>query len=85
MRNYGFNCMYAVRNSDISDTGCPIKTQLKWKNFDTQLVFIYNTFNYKPKISTKPQNADFDFSGLQIYLRPGKVPFATVPNIRLAR
>ena len=27
----------------------------------------------------------FDFSGLQIYLRPGKVPFATVPNIRLAR
>ena len=22
---------------------------------------------------------------LQIYLRPGKVPFATVPNIRLAR
>ena len=27
----------------------------------------------------------FDFSGLQIHLRPGKVPFATVPNIRLAR
>ena len=27
----------------------------------------------------------FDFSGLQIYLRPGKVPFATVLNIRLAR
>ena len=26
----------------------------------------------------------FDFSGLQIYLRPGNVPFATVPNIRLA-
>ena len=29
------------------------------KNFDTHLVFICNTFNYKPKISMKPQNADF--------------------------
>ena len=24
VRNYRFNCMYAVRNSDISDTGCPM-------------------------------------------------------------
>ena len=32
---------------------------LEVKNFDTQLVFICNTFNYKPKISTKPQNVDF--------------------------
>ena len=30
---------------------------LEMKNFDTQLVFICNTFNYKPKVSTKPQNA----------------------------
>ena len=58
---------------------------LEMKNFDTHLVFICNTFNYKPKISMKPQMLTFDFSGLQIYLRPGKVPFATVPNIRLAR
>ena len=29
------------------------------KNFDTQLVFIYNTFNCKPKISMKPQNTEF--------------------------
>ena len=57
MRDYGFNCMYAVRNLDISDTGCPINT-LEVKNFDTRLVLICSTFNYKQKISTKPQNAD---------------------------
>ena len=44
------------------------------KNFDTQT----KDFN-----ETKMLN--FDFSGLQIYLWPGKIPFATVPNIRLAR
>ena len=32
---------------------------IEMKNFDTHLVFIRNTFNYKPKISTKPQNAEF--------------------------
>ena len=32
---------------------------LEMKNFDTHLAFIRNTFNYKPKISTKPQNAKF--------------------------
>ena len=58
---------------------------LQIKNFDTHLDFICKTFNYKPKISTKPRILTFDFSGLQIYLRPGKVPFATLPNIRLAR
>ena len=31
-----------------------------------------------------PKMLTLDFSWLQIYLRPGKVPFATVPNIRLA-
>ena len=35
------------------------KNILEVKNFDTHLVFICKTFNYKPKISTKPQNADF--------------------------
>ena len=35
------------------------KNTLEVKNFDTQLVFICNTFNYKRKIQTKPQNADF--------------------------
>ena len=34
-----------------------VKT-LEMKNFDTHLVFICNTFNYKPKISIKPQNAE---------------------------
>ena len=37
------------------------KNTLEVKKFDTQLVFICNTFNYKSKISTKPQNADFRF------------------------
>ena len=55
------------------------KNTLEVKNFDTHLVFICKTLNYKPKISTKPQNADFWFQ------RAGKVPFATLPNIRLAR
>ena len=32
---------------------------LEMKNFDTHLVFISDTFNNKPKISTKPQNAEF--------------------------
>ena len=59
------------------------KNTLEVKNFDTQLVFICNTFNYKPEMSTRPKMLTFDFSGLQIYLRPRKVPFATVPNIRL--
>ena len=54
---------------------------LETKNFHTPLVF-----NSKANISMKPQNIlTFDFCGLQIYLWPGKVPFATVPNIRLAR
>ena len=34
---------------------------LEMKNFDTRLVFICKSFNYKPKISMKPQNADFWF------------------------
>ena len=54
---------------------------LEMKNFDTHLVFISipnKKFQRNPKMQT------FDFSGLQIYLRPGKDPFATVPNIRLA-
>ena len=32
---------------------------LEMKNFDTHLVFTCNTFNDKPKILTKRQNADF--------------------------
>ena len=32
---------------------------LEMKHFDTHLVFICNTSNYKPKISAKPQNAEF--------------------------
>ena len=37
------------------------------------------------KFQRNPKTLNFDFSGLQIYLRPGKVPFATGPKIRLAR
>ena len=37
------------------------------------------------KFQQNPKMLTFDFSGLQIYLRPGKVPFATVQDIRLAR
>ena len=38
----------------LSDVNTP-----EMKHFDTHLVFICNTFNYKSKISKKPQNADF--------------------------
>ena len=58
---------------------------LEMENFHTHLVFICKTFNSKPKFQRNPKMLTFDFSGLQIYLRPGKVPFATVPNIYLAR
>ena len=34
---------------------------LELKNFDSHLVFICNNFNYKPKITTKPQIAEFWF------------------------
>ena len=37
------------------------------------------------KFQRNPKMLTFDFSGLQISLRPGKVPFATMQNIRLAR
>ena len=37
------------------------------------------------KFQRNPKMMTFDFSGLQIYLRPGKVPFATMPNVGLAR
>ena len=75
--------MYAVRNLDISDTGCPIKT-LEVKNFDTQSSYAILSITNQ-KFQRNPKMLNFDFSGLQIYLQPGKVPFATVPNIRLAR
>ena len=58
------------------------KNTLEVKNFDTQLVFISIT---NQKFQRNPKMLTFDFSGLQIYLRPGKVLFAAVPNIRLAR
>ena len=55
---------------------------LEMKNFDTHLS-LYAITNQK--FQRNPKMLNFDFSGLQIYLRPGKVPFSTVPNIRLAR
>ena len=60
---------------------------LEIKHFDTYLVFICNTFISitNQKFQGNPKMLTFDFSGLQICLQSGKVPFATVPNIRLAR
>ena len=55
---------------------------IEMKNFDTHLVFISIT---NQQFQPNPKMLNFDFSGLQIYLRPCKVPFATVPNMRLAR
>ena len=43
---------------------------VEMKNFDTLSVCC--TFNYKPKISTKPQMLTFDFCELQIYFSPAK-------------
>ena len=40
---------------------------------------------FKLKFHRNPEMLIFDFNVLQIHLRPGKVLFATVPNIRLAR
>ena len=60
IRNYGFNCTFMyVRSQKFEYFGHWLSdvNTLQIKNFDTQLVFIRNTF--KPKISTKPQNADF--------------------------
>ena len=58
---------------------------LEMKNFDTHLVFIAILSITNQKFQRNPKMLNFDFSGLQIYLRPCKVPFATVQNIRLAR
>ena len=48
---------------------------VEMKNFGTHLVFICQKFQRNPKMLT------FDFSGPQIYLWPGKIPFATVRNM----
>ena len=58
---------------------------LEMKNFDTHLVFIAMLSIANQTFQRNPKMLNFDFSGLQIYLRPGKVPFATVQNIRLTR
>ena len=59
---------------------------LDMKNFDTHVYSSYAILLItNKKFQRNPKMLTFDFSGLQIYLRPGKVPFATVPNIRLAR
>ena len=78
-------CMYTVRKFGYFGHWLSDVNTLEMKNFDTHLVFICNTFNYNQKFQRNPKMLTFDFSGLQIYLRPGKVPFATMPNIRLAR
>ena len=88
VRNQGFNYTFTYvsspKNRIFGHWLSEVNT-LEMKNFDTHLVFISNTFHSQPKIFTNPKMLTIDFSGLQIYLRPGKVLFATVPNIRLAR
>ena len=84
MRNYGSSCMYAVRNSDIFGHWLSDKNTLEVKNFDTQSSYAILSITNQ-KFQRNPKMLNFDFSGLQIYLRPGKVPFAAVPNISLAR
>ena len=54
------------------------KNTLEVKYFDTQSSYAILSIT-KQKISTKTEKKlTFDFSGLQIYLGPGKAPFATV-------
>ena len=57
------------------------KNTLEVKNFYTQSSFVILSITNE-NFQRNPKMLTFDFSGLQIYLRPGKVPFATV---RLAR
>ena len=54
-------CVYDVRSQEFGYFGHWLSdvNKLEMKNFDTDLVFICKTLNNKPKISTKPQNADF--------------------------
>ena len=52
--------------------------RLEMKNFDTHLVFIAILSITNQKFQRNPKVLNFDFSGLQIYLRACKVPFATV-------
>ena len=65
-------CMYAVRNSDISDTGCPMWTHLKWRI----LTHIYSSYAIlliaKQKFQWNPKMMTFDFSGLQNICGPAK-------------
>ena len=65
-------CMYVVGNTKFSGHWLSEVNTLEMKNCHTHLVFIRKTFNSTVNISTKPQNT-------------GKVPFASVPNIHLAR
>ena len=76
---HGFNCLFMYVSSPkygIFRHWCEVNT-LEMKNLHTH--FNPQNFQRNLKILT------FDFSGLQIYLLPGKVPFATVPNKRSAR
>ena len=41
--------MYAVKNLDISDTGCPIKTHLKWKILTLSLHMQYFQLHVQTK------------------------------------
>ena len=58
---------------------------LELKNVHTHLVFIRKLSIPKKIFQRNLKILTHDFGGLQIYLRPGKVPFATVSNIRLSR
>ena len=62
VRNCGSNCTFPyVRSQKFGYFGHWLSdvNTLAMEKIDTHLVFICSTFNYKPKVSTQPQNADF--------------------------
>ena len=75
VRIYGFNCTFMYVHSEkfeyfghwLSDVNT-----LQIKDFDTHSVFICKTFNYKPKISVKPQNTDLISAGCKYICGPAK-------------
>ena len=61
-RNDGFNCtfmcLYSPKKKVILGHWLTEVNILEMKNLTYIYIFIHNNFNSKPKISTKPQNAD---------------------------
>ena len=85
VKNHGFNCLFMyVRSPKYGIFGHWLSeaNRFETKNFHTHSDLIHKTFHFKAKFQRSFIILTFDFSGLQIYLRPGKVPFAAVSNMR---